>query len=78
MTASRNVLGRILQSCLSETYIVTALFFFFENNVVSAETSIMDEVDTNELLTTEIREFDIQELIDYYYCPLKLFDSTKN
>ena len=39
--------------------------FLFENNVVSAETSIMDEVDTNELLTTEIHEFDIQELIDY-------------
>ena len=39
--------------------------FLFENDVVPAETSIMDEDDTNEVLTSEIEESDIKELIGY-------------
>ncbi len=39
--------------------------FLFENNIVPVETSILDEDDTNEILSSEISESDIKELIDY-------------
>lgn len=39
--------------------------FLFENSVVSAEASIMDEDDTNEVLTSEINELDVKKLIGY-------------
>ena len=39
--------------------------FLFENNVISAETTIMDEDDSNEVLTSEIDEEDIKILIEY-------------
>lgn len=39
--------------------------FLFESNVISAEAAIMDEDDSNEVLTSEIDEEDIKILIDY-------------
>ncbi len=39
--------------------------FLFENNIVPVETSILDEDDTNEILSSEISESDIKELIEY-------------
>lgn len=39
--------------------------FLFESNVISAEAVIMDEDDSNEILTSEIDEEDIKILIDY-------------
>lgn len=39
--------------------------FLFENSVVSAEASVMDEDDSNEVLTSEIDEDDIKILIGY-------------
>lgn len=39
--------------------------FLFESNVISAEAAIMDEDDSNEVLTSEIDEEDIKILIEY-------------
>ena len=39
--------------------------FLFESNVISAEAAIMDEDDSNEVLTSEIDEDDIKILIKY-------------
>ena len=43
--------------------------FLFENGVVSVESSIMDEDDTNEVLSSEIEEDDIKDLIGYMLNP---------
>ena len=39
--------------------------FLFDDGVVSAEASILDEDDTNEVLSTEISDTDIKELLGY-------------
>lgn len=39
--------------------------FLFESNVISAEAAIMDEDDSNEVLSSEIDEDDVKNLIDY-------------
>lgn len=39
--------------------------FLFDEGIVSAETSIMDEDDTNEILASELSDSDIKELIGY-------------
>lgn len=40
--------------------------FLFESNVISAEATIMDEDDSNEVLSSEIDEDDIKILINYW------------
>jgi len=39
--------------------------FLFESNVISAEAAIMDEEDSNEVLSSEIAEDDVKDLIAY-------------
>ncbi|MGN1251625.1 MAG: UvrD-helicase domain-containing protein, partial [Muribaculaceae bacterium] len=45
--------------------------FLFDNGVVSAETTVMDEEDTNEVLTSEVLESEIKSLIEYEIVPTR-------